>query len=209
MIRQSEKQVRNHLAATGASESEKGVRSHLPGTGPSGAWHKWLLTPFSAPSWAFIILTLCTSAVAGAGAGLFLLQADDSNDTKKDIKSITGVSSGVDGSQVDPLDTEGVDQVPLTAEMRETNPETTEFEIMATNDGSMQSIRGIQGIDTVLLQNLESVLRMQAPPPPPEEGGGGGAARAAAALLTMENEEPLEPENQTDLRDELTELEGS
>lgn len=192
MIRQSEKQ------------SEKGARNHLPGTGPSGAWHKRLLTPFSA----FIILALCMSAMAGAGAGMLLLQADNANDTKKDIKSITGVSSGVDGSQVDPLDTEGVDQVPLTAEMPETDAETTEFEIMATNDGSMQSIRGIQGIDTVLLQNLESVLRMQAPPPPPEEGGG-GAARAAAALLTMENEEPLEPENQTDLRDELTELEGS
>jgi hypothetical protein len=192
MIRQSERQ------------SEKGVRSHLPGTGPSVAWHKWLLTPFSA----FIILTLCMSAMAGVGAGLLLLQADASNDTKKDIKSITGVSSGVEGSQVDPLDTEGVDQVPLTAEMPETDPETTEFEIMATKDSSMQSIRGIQGIDTVLLQNLESVLRMQAPPPPPEEGGG-GAVRAAAALLTMENKEPLEPENQTDLRDELTELEGS
>jgi hypothetical protein len=186
-------------------QSENMVGNQSPTNGAAGALHRWFLSP----SWAFIILTLCTSAMAGAGAGLLLLQADDSHDTKKDIKSITGVSSGVEGSQVDPLDTEGVDQVPLTAEMRETNPETTEFEIMATNDGSMQSIRGIQGIDTVLLQNLESVLRMQAPPPPPEEGGGGGAARAAAALLTMENEEPLEPENQTDLRDELTELEGS
>ncbi|MCL4206519.1 MAG: hypothetical protein KJ000_28890 [Pirellulaceae bacterium] len=185
-------------------QSEKMVGNHLPGTGASGASH----LGFLSRTWAFIIVTLCMSAMAGAGAGLLLLQADDANDTKKDIKSITGVSSGVEGSQVDPLDTEGVDQVPLTAEMPETDPKTTEFEIMTTNDGSMQSIRGIQGIDTVLLQNLESVLRMQAPPPPPEEGGG-GAARAAAALLTMENEEPLEPENQTDLRDQLTELEGS
>ena len=53
----------------------------------------------------------------------------------------------------------------------------------------MQSVRGIKGIDTVVLQNLEAVLRMQSPPPPPpEDGGGGGGVRAAAALLTMEND---------------------
>ena len=68
----------------------------------------------------------------------------------------------------------------------------------------------IKGIDTVMLQNLETVLRMQAPPPPPEEGGGGGV-RAAAALMTMENDEPPDPEEEIDGRRELTEfeLEGS
>ena len=66
--------------------------------------------------------------------------------------------------------------------------------IDSANDGAMQSVRGIKGIDTVMLQNLEAVLRMQAPPPPPEDGGGGGGVRAAAALLTMENDEPPEPE---------------
>jgi hypothetical protein len=78
------------------------------------------------------------------------------------------------------------------------------------NEGSMQSIRGIRGIDTVMLQNLEAVLRMQAPPPPPQEGGGGGV-RAAAELLTMENDEPPDPEEETDDREELIEfeLEGS
>ena len=78
-------------------------------------------------------------------------------------------------------------------------------------DGSMQSIRGIKGIDTVMLQNLEAVLRMQAPPPPPQEGGGGGGVRAAAELLTMENDEPPDPEVESDGREELTELglEGS
>lgn len=75
------------------------------------------------------------------------------------------------------------------------------------NDGSLQSIRGIKGIDTVMLQNLEAVLRMQAPPPPPQEGGGGGRVRAAAALLTMENDEPPDSEEETDDRQELTELE--
>jgi len=78
-------------------------------------------------------------------------------------------------------------------------------------DGSMQSIRGIRGIDTVMLQNLEAVLRMQAPPPPPQESGGGGGVRAAAELLTMQNEKPPEPEEETDDREELIEfeLEGS
>ena len=78
-------------------------------------------------------------------------------------------------------------------------------------DGAMQSIRGIKGIDTVMLQNLEAVLRMQAPPPPPQEGGGGGGARAAAELLTMQNDKPPEPEEETDDRQELIEfeLEGS
>ncbi len=78
------------------------------------------------------------------------------------------------------------------------------------NEGSLQSIRGIRGIDTVMLQNLEAVLRMQAPPPPPQEGGGGGV-RAAAELLTMENDEPPDPEEETDDREELIEfeLEGS
>jgi hypothetical protein len=75
-----------------------------------------------------------------------------------------------------------------------------------TNAGAMQSIRGIKGIDTVMLQNLEAVLRMQAPPPPPEAGGGGGA-RTAAALLTMESDAPPDPEIETDDRQELTELE--
>jgi hypothetical protein len=71
-------------------------------------------------------------------------------------------------------------------------------------DNVMQSIRGIKGIDTVMLQNLEAVLRMQAPPPPPE---GGGAVRAAAALLTIENDAKPGPETETDDRKELTELE--
>ncbi len=80
----------------------------------------------------------------------------------------------------------------------------------AANGDSVQSIRGIKGIDTVMLQNLEAVLRMQAPPPPPQEGGGGNV-RAAAALLTMENDEPPAPEEETDDRQELIqfELKGS
>lgn len=83
-------------------------------------------------------------------------------------------------------------------------------QVFTPDDGSLQSIRGIKGIDTVMLQNLEAVLRMQAPPPPPQEGGGGGA-RAAAQLLTMESDQPPDPEIESDGREELTELvlEGS
>jgi hypothetical protein len=79
-------------------------------------------------------------------------------------------------------------------------------QVFTTNDGSLQSIRGIKGIDTVMLQNLEAVLRMQAPPPPPQ-GGGGGGVRSAAALLTMETDLPPEPQPESDGREELTELE--
>jgi hypothetical protein len=80
-------------------------------------------------------------------------------------------------------------------------------QVFTANDGSLQSIRGIKGIDTVMLQNLEAVLRMQAPPPPPQAGGGGGGVRAAAELLTMENEESPDPQDESDGREELTELE--
>lgn len=78
-------------------------------------------------------------------------------------------------------------------------------QVSTANEGSLQSIRGIKGIDTVVLQNLEAVLRMQAPPPPPQAGGGG--VRAAAELLTMKNDEPPEPQEESDGREELTELE--
>jgi hypothetical protein len=65
-------------------------------------------------------------------------------------------------------------------------------------------VRGIRGIDAVRLQNLEAVLRLQAPPLPPVGDGGGGAA---ATLLTMESDEPLELEQEVDGREELADLE--
>jgi hypothetical protein len=113
-------------------------------------------------------------------------------------------NTDANNAQAQTVDIEGVEGTGgVDAETEKT------VEIFTSSDGTMQSIRGIKGIDTVMLQNLETVLRMQAPPPEPEEGGGGG--RAAAALLTMEAEEPLEPQAEEDGRDELTEfeLEGS
>lgn len=148
----------------------------------------------------FIASALLVSAAAGVGVGMLVLQADDSDVGQQDVQSITGVNSGVDGTLAKPPEDDGVDQVAVPPD-----PEPT-IEAVTTGDGSMQSIRGIKGIDTVMLQNLEAVLRMQAPPPPPEEGGGGGL-RAAAALMTMENEEPQEPEEEIDGREELTEIE--
>ena len=100
-----------------------------------------------------------------------------------------------------------VSQVPDTGDERAPGAARQQAgEGFTTNAGAMQSIRGIKGIDTVMLQNLEAVLRMQAPPPPPESGGG-RSVRTAAALLTMESDAPPDPELETDDRQELTELE--
>ncbi len=212
----------------------------------------------------FIPWLLLASVAVGFGAGALVMQVAAPDDGRQDVKSITGVGSGVDGSQTKEPEKKGVNQVtippetpdppetpPITVlppqadtdpdqspsqtadsdpsqpksqtvdiegvegtEGVDTQPENVQpentIEIITTNEGTLQSIRGIKGIDTVMLQNLETVLRMQAPPPPPEEGGGGGG-RAAAALLTMENDEPPDPEDEVDGREELTEfeLEGS
>jgi hypothetical protein len=182
-----------------------------------------------------ITLALFTSAVAGVGAGALLSQVAGPDGARQDVKSITGVSSGVDGTQAKPPEKTGVDQITLPPQAPpQTDPArkpeaahqqpasqaatikgvtgtdgvTPELprtvEIIAAHDNAVQSIRGIKGIDTVMLQNLEAVLRMQAPPPPPQ---GGGAVRAAAALLTSENDAKPGPETETDDRQELMELE--
>lgn len=136
-----------------------------------------------------MLLAWSASAAIGAGAGLLVSQVTETGGDYRDVQSITGVSSGTEGTQAK-------------------EPEKLS-EIFTTNAGAMQSIRGIKGIDTVMLQNLEAVLRMQAPPPPPD--GGGGTLRTAAALLTMADDAPAGPEVETDDRQELSEfeLEGS
>jgi hypothetical protein len=163
-------------------------------------------------------VTLLAAAAAGAGVGALVSAAGDPGGQGRDVQSITGVSSGVDGSQAKQPEKKGIDQVALPPETPPemppeappAAPKAATAEIV-TGDASMQSIRGIKGIDTVMLQNLEAVLRMQAPPLPPEEGGGGGGVRAAAALMMMQTEEQPEPEPQDDGREELIdpELEGS
>ncbi len=76
----------------------------------------------------------------------------------------------------------------------------------ASQDVSIESIRGIEGIDTIPLQNLEAVLRMQSRP---EEQNSQGGARTAAGLMTMEATDK-DDTKQPDTRQEMaTQLEGS
>jgi hypothetical protein len=83
-----------------------------------------------------------------------------------------------------------------------TQPENT-IEAASSVDGSIQSIPGIEGIDTIAIQNLEAVLRMQTRP---TESSPRGGVSTAAALMTMEGE-PQEELEEIDGREELEELE--
>lgn len=179
-----------------------------------------------------ISLALCSATAAGLGVSLLVSQATGPDGGRQEEKSITGVGSGVRGTQAKEAEKRGVDQITVPLETpTAAGPERTAasqpnhasspranrkgirgteestVEIVAANDNAVQLIRGIKGIDTVMLQNLETVLRMQSPPPPPQ----GGAVRAAAALLTLPNDATPGPETETDDRKELTEfeLEGS
>ena len=68
---------------------------------------------------------------------------------------------------------------------------------------SIQSIRGIKGIDTVTLQNLEAVLRLQTREPP--RSGGNPPPVSMGGTETTQTDDP-----QPDARQELTvDLEGS
>ena len=77
---------------------------------------------------------------------------------------------------------------------------------VSDDHGSVQSIRGIEGINTVTLQNLEAVLQMQ---DRPQEDQGKGGARTAAGLMAREPTEEFE--EAPDARDVHLEfeLEGS
>jgi hypothetical protein len=70
--------------------------------------------------------------------------------------------------------------------------------------GSIQSIRGIEGIDSITLQNLETVLRMQSRA---TEQRPRGTVRAAAALMAKENTQEEQPEEMPDARVEYLEFE--
>ena len=140
--------------------------------------------------------------ILGTGAAL-AWQAGGPSDEAQDAASMTGVRSDAAGSTAEDTPEEGIQSVPPVAASENV------IQVVSTAEGSVQSIRGIKGIDTVMLQNLEAVLRMQEPPPPPEAGGGGG--RAAAALLTMEEpvEAPLEIEADARVEHAELEIEGS
>jgi len=70
--------------------------------------------------------------------------------------------------------------------------------------GSVQSIRGIEGIDQVSLQNLEAVLRMQTRSTDQPRGN----ARTAASLMKTQSADPQD-EEVPDAREELVTTEGS
>jgi hypothetical protein len=81
-----------------------------------------------------------------------------------------------------------------------------ENEVRGVTDehGSVQAIRGIDGIDTVKLQNLEAVLRMQDRPQEPK-----GESRTAAALVSSETDEDFEEVPDAREIHQEFELEGS
>jgi hypothetical protein len=89
---------------------------------------------------------------------------------------------------------------------RQQTPENT---VRGVSDphGSIQSIPGIEGIDTVTLENLEAVLRMQDRATEPQSQG---SVRTAAALMTIQVAAD-DQEVVIDARDEHLEipLEGS
>ena len=159
-----------------------------------------------------IALILFASAAMGAGTGVLVLQVSGPDMGRENVRSVTGVGSGVEGRKEKDLETveevaqsEAVELAGVEGNEGVTEESENTVEVFTSSGGAMQSIRGIKGIDTVVLQNLEAVLRMQAPPV--AEGNG----RAAAALLTQESDAPPDPEAEPDGREELKEfeLEGS
>ena len=152
------------------------------------------------------IAALTVSACLGAGVGvLWTLPGQSAG-----AGSITGVESSARGpsdepaepqSQSRPVRIEGARGSQSAAE-----PEQNTIESVSDEHGSIRAIRGIEGIEMVMLQNLEAVLRMQ---DRSSEERAEGAVRAAAALLWTEGE-PGELEEIPDNREEMTfELEGS
>ena len=59
---------------------------------------------------------LLVSAAAGVAVGLLVLQADDPDVGRRDVQSITGVTSGVDGTRAKTPEDGGVDQVAVPPE---------------------------------------------------------------------------------------------
>lgn len=162
---------------------------------------------------------LLASIALGVAAGWLAVAQTRSGGGGDEAASVTGVSSGSDGSSAADEMPEGVNSVPIDASqavpiegVRGSDgtvvPKEDTVQGVAEIHGSVEAIRGIQGIDTVTLQNLEAVLRMQQRPIESEPRGG---ARSAAALISMENDEQYEFEETVDGRQEHTEfvLDGS
>jgi hypothetical protein len=132
-----------------------------------------------------------TASAAAAGLALWMQVADVGDDP-----SITGVTSEARGPAEEPVEKRGVEAVP---------PPENAIDSVTDEHGSVLAVRGIEGIEAVALQNLETVLRVQ----DRTEQQFRGAVRAAASLLSTEGE-PGDLEEIPDGREEMTELlEGS
>lgn len=135
---------------------------------------------------------LAATALAAAASLALWTQITDSADEP----SITGVASEARGPSDAPPEREAVEAVP---------PQENVVQSVTDEHGSVLAVRGIEGIDAVRLENLETVLRVQ----DRDEQQFQGAVRAAASLLSTEGE-PGELEEVPDGREEMTELlEGS
>lgn len=100
---------------------------------------------------------------------------------------------------------DGGEVVGVQSESRGTDS-GNEIQEITDQHGSIQPVRGIQGIDAVMLQNLEAVIRVQTRP---EEQEGKGTPQAAAALSFAPSDQPIQ--ELPDARDQHQEfeLEGS
>lgn len=129
--------------------------------------------------------------VAAVGLAAWTQLADVGDDS-----SISGVQSEARGPAEAPVDRENVEAVA---------PPENAIENVTDEHGSVLAVRGIEGIEAVALQNLETVLRVQ----DRTEQKLQGAVRAAASLLSTEGA-PSDAEEIPDGREEMTELlEGS
>jgi hypothetical protein len=145
-------------------------------------------TVFQHP--AVMPLALAAAGSAAVAAALIVGQAAPDGSAEP-AGSVTGVTAETTGSNAAEDERKGIVAV--------ATPETRAVTI--------QSIPGIEGIDTVVLENLEAVLRMQ---DRTTEQRAQGQVRAAAALMSMEpSDEP--PQETVDAREEHQEfeLEGS
>jgi len=156
--------------------------------------------------------------VTALGAGVGLWAAVSGGDGSPGPGgSVKGVASGADGSATAEETKKGNASLPPESrpvaiqgvQGNEGLNTRQENEIQPVTDahGSIQSIPGIRGIDAVMLENLETVLRIQIRPPEQRQGNARTAAVLTATEATLE-------EDLKDMPDEReqhvpSELEGS
>jgi len=137
-----------------------------------------------------LVSALLVSAGLGAAVGLLAAVPVDRS------SSVTGVTSEAGGSAGPEERKKGV-----------VAPQENTIQGVTDVHGSIQSIRGIQGIDTVMLQNLEAVLRVQSRTEPPPRSNSSSAAALSASDETVEDNLQKVPDGREEHLE--FELEGS